>query len=240
MQLPKSILIIEDEIITQRYIKDILKQYKVEHTECCDNAKTAMELIRSNEVSYDMILMDINIKGSTDGIQLAREILRREEIPIVFITAHSDQETFEEVLELTPYGFIAKPFSARDIALSIQLAYQRFLAEEEHNKADNIQSGDEKIFLSSEYSYAISRQELYKNDHPVKLNKKQKKLVDILCQNINHSVDYHTLVLEIWDGEDVADSALRTLVYSLRKQYPDLPIESHSKVGYAMIQINND
>ncbi|HIP29004.1 MAG TPA: response regulator, partial [Sulfurovum sp.] len=112
-ELPQSVLIIEDEAITQRYLKDILGQYNLECVDCYDNAKDALAHIKTKK--YEMILMDINIKGSMDGIQLAREILRTRTIPIIFITAHSDNDTFQEVLELSPYGFISKPFSSQDV-----------------------------------------------------------------------------------------------------------------------------
>jgi len=71
----------------------------------------------------------------------------------------------------------------------------------------------------------------------VKLNQKQSILLSILVDNINHTVSYDELVSRIWDDDKIADSALRTLVYSIRKILPDIPIVSHSKMGY-MLQSN--
>jgi CheY-like chemotaxis protein len=83
MELPKEILIVEDETITQRYLKNILEQYEINNIDCVDNAKDALLQLKTK--TYEMILMDINIKGATDGIQTAREILNCWNIPIVFI-----------------------------------------------------------------------------------------------------------------------------------------------------------
>jgi len=233
MDFPQYIMIVEDEVITQRYLRDILGQHEVARVDCLDNAKDALSQVKKEK--YDMILMDINIKGSMDGIQLAREILRTHTLPIVFITAHNDSETFQEVLELSPYGFIGKPFSSRDVEVAIQLAYKRHLTNQE---VDNKKSNDEDrkiIMISDRYHYSCEVASLYCDDSLVKLNAKQNKLLEILSLNINNVVGYDSLVVAIWGDSDVADSALRTLVYNIRKILPDLPIVSHSKVGYSLL-----
>ncbi len=229
MPFPKHIMIVEDEIITQRYLKDILKQYAVTTIECYDNAEDAYRELKNS--SAEMILMDINIKGSTDGIQLARKILQQHALPIIFISAHSDQETFKEVLDLSPYGFIAKPFSAKDVELTLQVAYKRFLSQ--GGKQGDGESMD-SIQINEHYVYSKSLKKLYRDDREVVLNNKHAKLIDILCRNIGHTVDYVALRTEIWENGEIADSALRTLVYSLRKYLPDFPIVSYSKVGYSV------
>jgi len=232
IDLPQKVLIIEDEAITQRYLKDILGQYNLECVDCYDNAKEALAHIKTT--NYEMILMDINIKGSMDGIQLSREILRTRNIPIIFITAHSDSETFQEVLELTPYGFIAKPFSSQDVEMALQLAHKRFQALKDKIEIEEIEENIEMVDISKDFVYSKEEKILFHEDTPVQLNAKQTILIDILCKNINNSVDYDTLTLAIWENEYIADSALRTLVYSIRKMMPELPILSHSKVGYSL------
>ncbi|PHS33999.1 MAG: hypothetical protein COA92_02890 [Sulfurovum sp.] len=230
--LPQSVLIIEDEAITQRYLKDILGQYSLENIDCYDNAKDALAHMKTKK--YDMILMDINIKGSMDGIQLAREILRTRTVPIIFITAHSDDETFQEVLELSPYGFIAKPFSAKDVEVALQLGYKRFLAHKEKVNIEVAEEMNDRIEITEHYIYSRTEKTLYYDDAPVKLNAKQTILIEMLSTNLNNSVDYDSLTMALWENDYIADSALRTLVYSIRKLLPDLPISSHSKVGYSL------
>jgi len=233
MDFPQQIMIVEDEVITQRYLKNILAQYNVANVECYDNARETLENIRSN--TYDMILMDINIKGSMDGIQLAREILRSYNIPIVFITAHNDTETFQEVLELSPYGFIAKPFSSTDVEVAIQLAYKRFVSYSEVN-AKKVEAVDNAIIkISEQYTYSTEEEKLYCDNQLVKLNAKQNKILEVLSVNINSIVKYDTLIMAVWGENEIADSALRTLIYTIRKTLPDLPIISHSKLGYSLV-----
>lgn len=235
MVLPKNIVIVEDEVITQRHLQDIFEQLNVHVSGCFDNAKETLEALK--EIKCDLLLMDINIKGAIDGIQLARKILKSRHVPIVFITAHNDDETVEELLELAPYGFIGKPFSSKDIVVTLQVAYKRYLTYIETSKVSEIKYS-QNLKINDRYHYVKDEGILYENGRVVKLNLKQKQLLCILIKNLNTTVDYDTLVFELWGESDIADSALRTLVYSVRKLLPDFPIVSHSKMGY-MLQLAN-
>ncbi len=236
MVFPKNIVIVEDETITQRYLQDIFAQYDVNVSGCFDNAADTIEALKS--IACDMLLMDINIKGSVDGIQLAKNILKTFDIPIIFITAHNDDETFQEVLELSPYGFIEKPFSKKDIVFTLQLAYQRYLSHEKKSEPEPVNQPREYLILNEHYAYSRVLKILYYDDQPVKLSVKQSKLLETLIGNVNHTVGYDALTAAIWGNDLIADSALRTLVYSLRKTFPDLPLFSYTKIGYS-IEINS-
>ena len=231
MALPKNIVIVEDEVITQRYLQDLFAQQNVNIVGCFDNASDTLETLKS--INCDMILMDINIKGPMDGIQLAKRILEIYTFPIVFITAHNDDATLEELLELAPYGFVSKPFSSKEILTTLKIAYKRYLI---HSEVAKVKPSDEptNIIINKYYTYSKNVSVLYYDGHAVKLNKKQDQLLEILSGNINHTVGYDMLISELWEDDTVADSTLRTLVYSVRKLLPDLPIVSHSKVGYSL------
>jgi len=231
MNLPQNIVIVEDEVITQRYLQDILSQYEITVSACFDNAKDALSHLR--DVPCDLLLMDINIKGPMDGIQLAREILRTSTLPIVFITAHNDDDTLEELLELAPYGFIGKPFSSKDVMVTLQIAYKRYVTHTRSFKEKKKEVLD--IIIDHTYRYSKEANELYENDICVKLNHKQNILLSVLASHPNHPVSYDLLVSEIWGSDIISDSALRTLVYSLRKLLPELPIVSQSKIGYMLV-----
>jgi DNA-binding response OmpR family regulator len=231
MTLPQNIIIVEDEVITQRYLQDIFAQHDIHVSGCFSSAEETMTNLKG--LKCDMLLMDINIKGPVDGIQLARQILRSYSIPIVFITAHNDDETLEEILELAPYGFIAKPFSSKEIMVALQIAYKRYLI---HTEVCHIKDKEDvnDVFINEVYSYSKKQSTLYSEGMMVKLNQKQSILITILIDNINHTVSYNELVSRIWGDDKIADSALRTLVYSIRKLLPELPIVSHSKMGYML------
>ena len=231
MVLPQNIVIVEDEVVTQRYLKNILSQYNVQVTACYDNAADTLSQLRG--VSCDMLLMDINLKGPMDGIQLAREILYTMAMPIVFITAYNDDNTVEELLDLAPYGFIAKPFSSKDVLVTLQVAYKRYMTHEASSVSKEKEMSNLKI--NDIYRYCLQKNELFENDIRVVLNPKQSMLLSALASCPNHALSYEMLIDKIWGDEKISDSALRTLVYSLRKLFPELPIVSQSKVGYMLM-----
>ena len=233
MMLPSKVMIVEDELLLQRHIQNILKSFDVEVVGCYDNAADARAAITKD--SCEMILMDINIKGSEDGIQFSRSILQQYDIPIVFISAYSDEETLEEVMELSPYGFVTKPFSAKDIEVAIAIAYKRFRMDKKKKTETPVKVIQEtKIIISPEFYFDTESHTLYREDVPVQLNKKHVKLIETLATHCNQIVGYNNIIDAIWPDGVSADSSLRTLVYSVRQILPDLPIESHSKMGYAL------
>ena len=234
--LPSKVMIVEDELLSQRHIQNILKSLDVEVVGCFDNAADARAAI--TQACCDMILMDINIKGAEDGIQFSRSILQQYNLPIIFISAYSDGETLAEVMELSPYGFITKPFSAKDVEVAMGIAHKRFHVDKDKNNAP--QQPQQKVAeetqarITSDFYFDTKKHTLFQNDMPVHLNKKQTKLIEILSIHSNQIVDYGTIIDEVWPDGVLADSSLRTLVYSIRRILPDFPIESHSKLGYAL------
>ena len=115
----------------------------------------------------------------------------------------------------------------------MKIAYKRYLI---HSEVSKVKTSDEPtdIIINDYYTYSRNVSVLYYDGQAIKLNKKQGQLLEILSKNINHTVEYDTLISQLWEDDTVADSTLRTLVYSIRKLLPDLPIVSHSKVGYSL------
>lgn len=232
MLLPKSILIVEDDIVTQGIIKEILTQLDIHIFTCVDNASDAMEALIDGD--FEMILMDINIKGSVDGIQLSNKILDNYVIPIVFVSAHSDEDILEEVLDAAPYGFVLKPISSRDMKVILMIAFKRFITHEKTHSYIMAECTHEHITINSAFTYSLKLGTLYYNERPVRLSIKQNNLIEALSKSLNHPISYDALITLIWEGDVVSDSSLRTLVYSIRKLVPDLPLFSHSKIGYGL------
>jgi two-component system, response regulator PdtaR len=117
------ILLVEDDDIIAKVTEWRLKNlgYTV-----CGRASTSaetMEMVIQHKP--DLVLMDINIRGETDGIDTALMIRRDFDIPVVYITGHSDGTTLERAKETKPDGFIIKPFDDNDLRVAIGLALKR-------------------------------------------------------------------------------------------------------------------
>lgn len=225
--LPKKILVVEDELIVKLSIKDIFLDFGISISDYVDTAENALNKLQKN--SYDLIMMDINIKGSIDGIRLSKRIVKLYDVPIVFMTSYYDQDTIDEAMEVSPFGYITKPFTPTDIKLALTIAYQLF-KKEDISKEDGIEN--HIVLINQDYSYSKVRNTLYYQNRPINLTRKHKLLLESLVTNINYTVNAKTLMYKIWGDYNIAESSLRTLVYSFRKKYPDIPIHNDSWNGY--------
>ena len=119
----ERIMVVEDESILVMLLKRKLHSYGYSEIEWVD---TGEEAIRNAEVfKPDLILMDIVLKGSMDGIEAARIINENFDIPIIYLTAYSSDEVFKRALETEPYGYILKPFREIEINANIKMAIHK-------------------------------------------------------------------------------------------------------------------
>ncbi|MBF0517271.1 MAG: diguanylate cyclase [Nitrospirae bacterium] len=114
------IMIVEDEGITSAYIQRILEKFGYIVTSISSSSEEA--IANAEKDSPDLILMDIKIKGTRDGVETAYEIQNRFNIPVIYLTAHSDPKTLEHAKMTEPYAFITKPFEPELTNFTIQMA----------------------------------------------------------------------------------------------------------------------
>lgn len=118
------LLIVEDESIVAMDVERRLKKLGYNVVGIAADAPAAMSLVA--EALPDLILMDIHIQGAKDGIDVATQVHRDYHIPVIFLTAFSEDATLIRAREAKPYGYILKPFTERDLHASIQMALERF------------------------------------------------------------------------------------------------------------------
>ena len=119
----EKILLVEDDDVIAKVADWRLKN--LGYTVCgrAKNAAEAMELVVN--AKPDLVLMDINIQGDLDGIETAKMIKKGFNIPVVYVTSHSDGPTLERARETRPDGFIVKPFDDKDLRVAIELALKK-------------------------------------------------------------------------------------------------------------------
>lgn len=117
-----KIIVVEDEAITALNLKYDLEDLGYEVPETIDNGPEAIE--KCNEIYPDIVLMDINLKGNMNGIEAADEISEIG-IPIIFLTANTDDLTAFEALKTAPYGYLSKPYSNKDLELTVGMVLRK-------------------------------------------------------------------------------------------------------------------
>ncbi|MEH2087459.1 MAG: helix-turn-helix domain-containing protein [Nostoc sp.] len=117
------ILIVEDEILVAREIESHLHKMGYEVVGIAVTANTVVQQV--SESMPDLVLMDINLQGNQDGIRMADEIGDRFQIPVIYITAYSDDSTLQRAKLTNPFGYVLKPFTQQDLRVAIELAMFR-------------------------------------------------------------------------------------------------------------------
>lgn len=123
------ILIVEDEGVVAKDIRSTLKRLGYTVPAVVSSGEAAIE--RAADLRPDLVLMDIVLKGTMDGIEAAAQIRDRLDIPVVFLTAYGDDETLQRAQVTAPFGYILKPFGERELLISIEVALYRYRTESE-------------------------------------------------------------------------------------------------------------
>ena len=122
-----SVLIVEDEKIIALDIKNSLQKAGYQVSGIAASGKQAIE--QAAHLRPHLVLMDIMLKGSMDGVEAAAEIRDRYAIPVVYLTAHADEQTLNRAKVTDPFGYILKPFEDRELITTIEIALSRHKAE---------------------------------------------------------------------------------------------------------------
>lgn len=114
------VLIVEDEAITALDLSNELTGMGYEVCGIVDTAEQAVRM--AVQARPALVLMDVRLANGGDGIETARVIASRHDTAIVFLTAHSDESTLARAFDVSPSGYLIKPFRARDLKIAIELA----------------------------------------------------------------------------------------------------------------------
>ncbi|MBN2005527.1 MAG: GAF domain-containing protein [Anaerolineae bacterium] len=118
----KKILIVEDEELVARLTRQRVEAMGYIVTGIANNANEAIQ--RVLHTSPDLILMDIFLSGKTSGIEAAEKILAIRDIPVIYMTAYSDEDTVSKAKLTHPFGYVIKPFEDRELQILIELTFQ--------------------------------------------------------------------------------------------------------------------
>jgi DNA-binding response OmpR family regulator len=211
----KRIYIVEDEVIIALEIQRTITKLDFQFAGMASNYDDAIRGIQESQP--DLILMDIMLKESRSGIEIAQTLNETHAIPIIFLTSVTDEQTIHEAIHTAPTSYLLKPFRREELHSAILLSLQQ---QRLHDAPK-----DQEIEIGGGYSYHTDRKHLLCNNKPVKLGPKERQLIGILIEAKGGAVPYNILEEKIWRGEPVSNSGLRTLLYRL-----------HKKLGHKLIE----
>jgi diguanylate cyclase (GGDEF)-like protein/PAS domain S-box-containing protein len=130
-----SVLIVEDDNIIAEDLGSTLERLGYEVLSTASSGEDAVRKARA--AKPDLVLMDIVLKGRMDGIKAADRIMKELDIPVVYLTSHSDPDTIRRAKETGPFGYLLKPYEQRDIQVALETAvskhgFEMAIKEREH------------------------------------------------------------------------------------------------------------
>jgi two-component system, LytTR family, response regulator LytT len=136
-----NVVLVEDETDLAVNLRELLGSLGFNVSAVFDNAIGALEFLKLNKV--DLLLLDIMINGEMDGISLAFNIKEKFDIPIVFISAYSENEIIKRVIEVSPDGYLLKPFGRESLKTTLLLALSNY--QKRTNKEIELKNNDVTI-----------------------------------------------------------------------------------------------
>ena len=135
MSSPARILVVEDEFAVAMELEDHLDTlgYTV-----VDHVMTGAEAVdRAAATDPDLVLMDVRLDGPMDGVEAAQTIRASAPIPVVFVTAYSDDETLQRATDTPPFGYVVKPFGERELYATLEVALQTHALQQDVARAND-------------------------------------------------------------------------------------------------------
>lgn len=116
-----SVLIVEDQLLIAQNLKAILTDHDFDVLETVVSGEDALNIV--DNALPDLILMDIHLAGELDGIATAERIRQKHDIPIIYLSDHTDSETVDRAKKTFPANYLSKPFRTADLLRALEIAF---------------------------------------------------------------------------------------------------------------------
>jgi DNA-binding response OmpR family regulator len=217
-----TLLYVEDDTALREQFIRVLKPRFKEVYEASDGHQ-ALELYAQH--SPDMMIVDINLPY-IDGLEVIEKIREsNENMPVVIMSAYSDQEKLFKAVKLGLSDYLIKPVPLKKLYTVLDA-----MAEKYKNKIDI----NNLVHLRNDYIWKKEEKELCYRDETILLTKRERVLLEFMMQQLNKVVTFDMITDRIWENEEysVVYSSLSHLLKRLRKKFPEELIENIYGEGY--------
>ena len=228
-----NVLVVEDESIVAKDIQQSLIRLGYNVIGTASTGEKAISL--AEEFRPDIVLMDIMLKGSINGIEAAAEIKAKLGTPVIFLTAYADEGTLAKAKVTEPYGYIIKPFKEIDLHTSIEMALYKHKKESEILKEREILYSIVENKDSKDFIFVKS------NSRLIKLNTKEIYYIEalkdyVVINTLNSRYTIHSTMKDIEKKMPASDfiRVHRSFIVRIDKiasvEIPNLTLENDKKV----------
>jgi len=211
-----EILLVEDNLTIVKGLQYSYKQEKYNFN-VANNLKQANQIIEKNKIN--LIILDITLPDG-NGLDFYENVVRKTNIPTIFLTAQDDEEIIVKSLNLGAEDYITKPFRAKELIARINKILLR-------NKKNT-------IITINNIKFDMDKMIIYKQDKQVELTSLELKILHMLFQNINKVVKRDDIIEKIWDwtGNDVNDNTVTVYLKRIREKLDTDIITTVKGIGY--------
>ena len=232
MNKTSTILVVEDDSAVRNLISTTLQAHNYKYL-LASNGETA--ILEASSHNPDIILLDLGLPD-IDGIEIIKKVRSWSNMPIIVISARSEDSDKIEALDVGADDYLTKPFSVEELLARLRVTLRRLSYIENTNvHSSTFLNGGLKIDYSAGCAYL--------NDEELHLTPIEYKLLCILSQNVGKVLTHTYITQKIWGHSWENDIAsLRVFMATLRKKIeipPESPqyIQTHIGVGYRMLRV---
>jgi len=217
MKKKHKVLIVEDQAITAMEIRQMTLELGLDVIGIAKSNETAIQKFK--EYLPDIVIMDIGLEGDKDGITTVKELYKIKNTNIIYLTAFNDEKTIDRAIETHPLAYEIKPFNKSSLQSTIKIVLMKLNHEVLKKPTLN-------FYLGYGYSFNTEKKELFFEDKFIKIGRQEAFLLSMLVKAKGEIVTFTQIEYEIWNGNTISESSIRTLIWRLRVRLEHKIIET--------------
>ncbi len=227
-----KILVIEDDPAITNLIRTTLDTQDYQYHTARTGSAGLMDAVAYNA---DVIILDLGLPDM-DGVEIIRKIRGWSTVPIIVVSARSEDSDKVEALDAGADDYLTKPFSIDELLARLRAALRRRQLD------DTGLAPQESVYRNGNLSIDYAAGCVYRDDREIHLTPIEYKLLCVLAKNTGKVLTHNYILKEVWGNAFSADaSSLRVFMATLRKKIEENPatpqyIQTHIGVGYQMIR----
>ena len=232
MNKTMTVLVVEDDMPIRNLISTTLKTHEYKFLTAKDGNDAIMQASSHNP---DVVLLDLGLPD-IDGIEVIKKIRSWSNMPIIVISARSEDTDKIEALDCGADDYLTKPFSVEELLARLRVTQRRLSYQ-------NQAVASESIFTNGKLKVDYAAGCAYLDDEEMHLTPTEYKLLCVLSQNVGKVLTHKFIAEKIWGSTWETDiGSLRVFMTTLRKKIEKLPdspqyIQTHIGVGYRMMKV---
>ncbi|MEG0291389.1 MAG: response regulator transcription factor [Anaerovoracaceae bacterium] len=228
-----TILVVEDDSAIRNLISTTMETQEYKYHVAVTGKDAILEAVTHKP---DVILLDLGLPDM-DGVSVIKKIRTWSNVPIIVISARSEETDKIEALDFGADDYLTKPFSVEELLARLRVTFRRL------NHTPNSENLEKSIFINGNLKIDYSAGCGYMNDKEIHFTPIEFKLIVLLSKNVGKVLTHKYITQEIWGSSWDSDVAsLRVFMATLRKKIDKLDgknqyIQTHVGVGYRMLRV---